>query len=337
MVGNFLSASVKTRFVCEELAKRLSAANWSVITTSCKHPRLLRLADIVHTAWSRRHDYKVAQLDVYSGAAFVWAEAAAHVFRHLGKPFVATLHGGNLPLFSQRWPRRVGRLLRAAASVTTPSPYLQHELEWLCTDMKLIPNAVDLSRYSPRVRAEIAPNLLWLRAFHRIYNPNLAADALALIVPEFPDACLTIVGPDKHDGSRESFVAAVAGHGLTTRVKIVGAVANDAVPIWLNKADIFVNTTTIDNTPVSVLEAMASGMCIVSTAAGGIPYLLRDGDDALLVPPDDPGAMASAVCTLLVDKGLPPRLSREAIAAAKAHDWSVVLPAWEALFHAVSN
>src|SRR5437773_692073 len=124
VIGNFLSSSTGTRGVCEELAARLSASNWTVLTTSdCQH-RVFRLLHMISTVWRKRREYSVAQVDVYSGLAFLWAEAVCQNLRWAGKPYVLTLHGGNLPSFARRWPRRVCRLLRSAAAVTTPSRYL---------------------------------------------------------------------------------------------------------------------------------------------------------------------------------------------------------------------
>ena len=77
---------------------------------------------------------------------------------------------------------------------------------------------------------------------------------------------------------------------------------------------------------------MACGLCIVSTRVGGIPYLLEDGSDALLVPPNDPDAMAAAVRRILTEPGLAERLSRNARQKASGFDWRTILPRWEALF-----
>jgi glycosyltransferase involved in cell wall biosynthesis len=103
------------------------------------------------------------------------------------------------------------------------------------------------------------------------------------------------------------------------------------IPGWLDTADIFLNTTNIDNTPVSLIEAMAAGLCIVSTNVGGIPYLLEDGVDALLVPPGDPRAMANAIQRILTDPRLPQKLSSNARRKAEGFSWQVVYPMWENL------
>ncbi len=121
LIGNFLSGSIGTRGVCEELAGRLTASGWSVLTTSSKPGRAARLADMLATVWTRRRDYDVAHIDVYSGAAFFWAESVAFALRRLSKPYVLTLHGGALPDFARQWPARTRHLLQSAAAVTAPS------------------------------------------------------------------------------------------------------------------------------------------------------------------------------------------------------------------------
>jgi glycosyltransferase involved in cell wall biosynthesis len=105
----------------------------------------------------------------------------------------------------------------------------------------------------------------------------------------------------------------------------------------LNGGDVFLNTTRVDNTPVSVLEAMACGLCVVSTNVGGIPYLLQHGHDALLVPSDNAEAMAGAVRRILTEPGLAAQLSANARGTASGCDWSAVLPQWEALIDELAS
>ncbi len=123
--------------------------------------------------------------------------------------------------------------------------------------------------------------------------------------------------------------------GVADKIEIVQGVHKEQVPEILNQGDLFINTTNIDNTPVSVIKSMACGLCIISTNVGGIPYLLEDGSDALLVPPGDPEAMANAVVRILTEPGLAAKLSVNARAKAEQYDWSVVLPKWEQLFEQV--
>jgi glycosyltransferase involved in cell wall biosynthesis len=204
-------------------------------------------------------------------------------------------------------------------------------------DIQLIPNGLDVSAYTPRLARPAGPSMVWLRAFHQIYNPELAVEVLARIRRDFPEARLTMVGPDTGDGSLDHTRSAARRLEVEDRVEFTGGVPKRDVPRWLQKGDIFLNTTNVDNTPTSVLEAMASGLCVVSTNVGGLPYLLDSGEDALLVEPDDVDAMAGAVRTILTDAALASKLSRAAGEKARNTDWSVVLPRWEALLASVAR
>lgn len=338
LLGNFLSAHGGSRGVCEELALRLQGRGWEVSAASSRPQRTLRLLDMCLTTWRARKRYEVAQVDVFSGPAFLWAEAVVGVLRLLGKPFVLTLHGGSLPRFAQRWPGRVRRLLASAAAVTTPSRYLLEQMAPYRNEIILLPNALDISQYHPRPLAQpTRPRLIWLRAFHHIYNPVLAAQVIDRLRHEWPDIHLTMVGPDKGDGAFQQFQCFVTDHGLGAHVTCVGEVSKAEVPAWLQRGDIFLNTTNVDNTPVSVIEAMACGLCVVSTNVGGIPYLLEYETDALLVPPSDPDAMAAAVHRILTEPELAENLSRNARRKAEQFDWETILPQWERLLTEVAQ
>ena len=74
LVGNYLQAT-NAHALGEDLCAHLDAQGWRTFTTSARRPSLTRLADMVGTTWRRRRDYEVAQVNVYSGRAFFWAEA----------------------------------------------------------------------------------------------------------------------------------------------------------------------------------------------------------------------------------------------------------------------
>ncbi len=339
LVGNFLSQTSGNYNVCEDLADRLRLAGWSVATTSDKPERFLRLTDMLHTIWRQRHNYRVAQVDVFSGWAFAWAEAAGALLHRLGRPFVLTLHGGNLPAFARRHPQRVRRLLQSAAAVTVPSRYLLEQMSPYAAKLQLLPNPLDLNCLPFRLRRRAVPHLIWVRAFHNIYNPPLAARVVRQLQNEGSTVALTMLGHDKGDGSWQETQRVAAALGVSEHMQCPGGVPKSEVPHWLGQADIFINTTNVDNTPVSVLEAMACGLCVVSTDAGGLPYLLTHEHDALLVPCDDARAMAAAVRRILDEPGLAERLSHNARCTAQQFAWTDLLPRWEKLLleSAISN
>src|SRR5262245_23796593 len=201
LVGNLLSSTRGVRSVSEDLAEKLLSSGWQVITTSEKPGRLARLIDMVLTVWRRRREYAVANVEVFSGMAFCWVEIVCFLLRRLGKPYILTLHGGDLPNFARRYPRRVRRLLRSARFVTTPSRYLLERMSAYRSDLILAPNPLNLEAYPFRHRSQAEPKLVWLRAFHRIYNPALAARMVKQLASEFPEIHLDMIGPDKGDGN----------------------------------------------------------------------------------------------------------------------------------------
>lgn len=337
VVGNFLSGSVDVRCVCEDLSEHLQESGWRVQRTSTILSRPLRLLDMVSTAWRHRDGYEIAVVDVYSGLSFLWAEAVCQVLSRAGKPFVLTLHGGNIPAFARRWPSRVRRLLRSADLVTAPSAYLREQMLAYRNEIELIPNAIDLLSYPYVLRPKVTPRLIWLRAFHEIYNPTLGPQILSILETEFPDVELIMIGRDKGDGSLQRTRQLAHRLGVSRRLQTPGGVPKWDVPAWLNRGDIFLNTTRVDNTPISVLEAMACGLPVVSTNVGGIPYLLDHGRTALLTADDNAGEMANAIRTLLVDPATAARLSAAGRDLVTAFSWQRVLPRWQDLLNSLRH
>ena len=335
--GNFYASEGGSLSVCEELSGRLKACGWPVITVSRKRDRVAKLADMVTTAWRERARYDVAQIDLFSGAAFVWAEAVAWTARRAGRPFILTLHGGSLPEFASERPDRVKRLLQAATAVTAPSRFLYDGMRKYRDDIVILPNALSLDSYHYRHRAVANPTIVWLRAIHDVYNPTLLPRVISRVAEDAPRIQAIMVGPDKGDGSLQRTLDTAQALGVQHRLKYVGGVAKSEVPKLLDQGDIFLNTANVDNTPVTVGEAMASGLCVVSTNVGGIPYLLDDDVNALLVPPDDEALMSNAVHRLLTEPALASRLSMAARAKAEELDWKQILPKWENLLSAAAN
>jgi glycosyltransferase involved in cell wall biosynthesis len=328
LVGSHLSEHVGTRSVGEELALRLRDLGWPVITTSHKLGKFRRLADMLKTIWARRLDYDIALIEVFSGNAFLWAEAAASVARRLNKPIALALHGGGLPEFASRHSCRVKRLLSRAERVASPSKLICSQLSPFRSDIVHVPNGIQLSAYPFRLRANARPALCWLRAFHETYNPLMAVETLAVVSKSFPEARLAMTGPDKGDGTLEAGQKRVAALHLEHAFQAHAGIAKSEVPARLNQSDIFLNTTNYESFGVTVLEAAACGLCTVCTSVGELPLMWQDGQDTLLVPRASAQAMAAAVTQILTDPATAERLSHRARTRAEAFDWAAVLPRW---------
>ncbi len=335
LIGNFLSSKGLGYSVIEDLAEKLKKAGFGVFKASSYASGWLRAAHMIYITIRYHNQYELAVIDLFSGKAFFWGEAVAYILSFFKKPFIFVLRGGALPDFSQRHPNLVKTCLKKAVKVVAPSDYLAEKMRLYRNDLISISNPIDVAKYNFGLRQNLKSKLVWMRAFHKIYNPSLAPKVISILKRDFSDICLIMVGPNKGDGSLEETQEEALRLGVKDNVSFAGAASKKEVPVWLNRGDIFINTTNVDNTPISVIEAMACGLCVVSTNVGGIPYLLKHEEDALLVPPNDPTAMATAIRRILIDPNLAERLSINARKKAERFDWSEILPQWEALFESM--
>lgn len=309
----------------EILADRFADEGWTVRETSRLPSRPLRLLDTLSCLVLWRRSIDLVVLSVFSGPAFVMADLTSLLARWLRLPTIMWLHGGNLPTFEQRHPKWVRRVLRRGELVVSPSTFLA-TVSGEATAIEIIPNLIDLDTLPYRPRITVKPRLLWMRTFHPIYNPGLAVRSFDRLRRTHPDASLTMAGQEKGLTSDVKTEVERLGHG--SAVTFPGFLGPEDKSRVFNDHDIYLHTNHIDNTPVSVLEAAAAGLPIVATAVGGIPHLLHDEQDALLVPDDDAEAMATAVARLLDEPGLADRLARNARALAEASAWPPVRERW---------
>jgi len=313
----------------ETLAARFVDDGWAVrLTSSARHP-VSRAACVGADLLRWRHSLDVTVVNVFSGRAFAHADLATAVSRGLRGATVLHLHGGDLPAFAARRPGWVRRVLARAQAIVAPSEYLAGVFRPLGFDVSVIPNVVVIDDHPFRLREAARPDLLWLRAFEPLYRPMLALQAFALVRRRWPEATLTMAGPD--GGLLADIQRAAASMGLGASVRLPGVLD----PVGLRRAfdthDVLLTTSRIDNAPLSVLEAAASGLPVVAAAVGGLPYLITDGHDGLLVADGDADALAAAVVRVVTEPTLAARLSANGRKLAERSAWPAVRPRWEAL------
>ncbi|RPI57484.1 MAG: glycosyltransferase, partial [Acidobacteria bacterium] len=192
---------------------------------------------------------------------------------------------------------------------------------------ELIPNLIDLENYPYRHRRQLQPRLLWMRSFHPLWNPEMALRVFRRVHDHLPHAVLVMAGQDK--GFQAQTMELARDLNLGDAVRFPGFLNEEAKIREGSTADIFLNTNRVDNMPVSVVEACALGLPVVATKVGGIPDLLTDGDNALLVPDNDDVRMADGVLRLLNDPDLAGRLSANARRLAEQSAWKRVGPEWQ--------
>lgn len=309
------------------IAERLRTEGVSIATVSRARTSLGRVLEVFLKGPWLMARHRQVMVDVFGERAFVYESFAIGCARLLRRRVIAVLHNGMLPDFVRRWPRWTKFILAHADVVVTPHEYLREQLTPLGIRIDgVIPNFIDLERYTFRKRSGLAPRFLYLRGMHAIYNPEMALRAFALIQAQYPEATLTMAG---RDGAELPRCRAMVMELSLRNVSFRGVVSKREIATLAEDHDIHLHTNRFDNMPVTILEMWASGLPIVGTNVGGVPHLVRDGMDAILVPSEDHRAMAAACGELLSRPELAVRLSVNGRARAEALTWPRVKPLWD--------
>lgn len=319
----------------ERLGDLLQQEGYSVISVSSSTNRYVRLVDIVQTLIRHRHEFDILLLQVFGGPSFVVEDIASWLGQFFGHRIVMVLRGGAMPDFMAHYPGWNRRVLRRADLFVTPSMFLKRAIAPYGFHARVIPNIIDLSAYQYRHRERVFPRLFWMRSFHPIYNPLMAVRVLSQLRTRIPEATLVMAGQDK---GQEAEVRALAQSlGLNGALRFSGFLDMAGKMREASAADIFLNTNCIDNMPVAVVEACALGLPVVSTAVGGVPDLLTDGETGLLVPDNDVQSMSDGICRLLEEPALAAKLSEKGRELAEESSWELVRAQWESVISEVSK
>ncbi|WP_026935521.1 glycosyltransferase family 4 protein [Christiangramia echinicola] len=324
-LGNKLEKHGFSPTSIDTLPSLLKAEGYRVDSVSSIRNKPLRLLHMLGSVILKRN-VDLVLIDTYSTTNFWYAVLSAQACLLLSTPYIFILHGGNLEDRFSRSSSRILNLFRKAKANVVPSDFLKDKLKrFQLRNMVYIPNSIELSEYDFIKRNKVAPKLLWVRAFDKVYNPEMAITVLEILRKDYPEAKLCMVGADK-DGSHEELKKMAKDEDLA--VKFPGKLKKSEWIDLSNEYDIFINTTSIDNTPVSVIEAMALGMPVVSTNVGGIPYLINNTENGLLVDSNDAEAMAMAVKQLIEHPELTEKLSVQGRQKVENFNWGKVKPLW---------
>jgi glycosyltransferase involved in cell wall biosynthesis len=244
--------------------------------------------------------------------------------RFLGKRVMLNYHSGEADDHLARWGALVHPWLRLAHEIVVPSPYLKKVFARHGYPVRVIRNVVDTSRFRYRKREPLRPRLLSVRNLEPHYRVDIVLKAFALLKSRYPDASLTIAGYGSEEGRLRRLAASLGTGGI----RFAGRVEPEATPDLYDEADIFVNASVVDNQPVSILEAFAAGLAVVSTDTGDIANMVRNGETGCVVLPDDAAAIADAVTGLLENSHHALGLVRRARRDVERYTWSRVREAW---------
>jgi glycosyltransferase involved in cell wall biosynthesis len=324
-IGNNLTGKTKYNSTIVVLSSLLRSEGFSVTISSDKINKLLRLLDMCFTLIKHRNKTDYILIDTFSTINFYYALIISQLARVFSLKYVPILHGGNLPERLEKNKLLSNLIFKNSYKNVAPSNYLKSSFERKGYETMFIPNILEIQNYKFKERKHLEPKLFWVRAFKEIYNPTLAIKVLAMLKKRYPKAKLCMVGPFVDNSYNECL-------SLISELKIENSVEFTDVLLkedWHKKSedyDIFINTTNFDNTPVSVMEAMALGLPVVSTNVGGMPFLITDKKDGILVDNNNPLQMKNAITDILNANNT--KLAQNARNKVESFDWSIVRNKW---------
>ncbi|MGH9970114.1 MAG: glycosyltransferase family 4 protein [Pyrinomonadaceae bacterium] len=283
-----------------------------------------------------RSVYKYDVIHVFSASyfSFVLAPTPAIIIGKLyGKKILLNYHSGEAEDHLTRWRRSAIPTIRLVDSLVVPSEYLVRVFTKFGLKARAICNIIDTTRFHFRRRMTLRPKFLSNRNLESHYAVDRVLQAFAIIQKDFPEASLTIAG----DGSRRRSLEQLAKDLGLRNTSFVGQIAPPAIIEQYEGADIYLNGSEIDNQPLSILEAFACGLPIVTTGAGGIPDIVSDGKTGFVVPCGDYRLMAERALLLLNDPQLAKEIAERAYDECRRYSWEVARGAWIGVYGELAN
>jgi glycosyltransferase involved in cell wall biosynthesis len=246
-------------------------------------------------------------------------------------PVIVNYRGGEAREYLATSARWVKPSLRRAAHLVVPSGFLQQVFSEVGLPVTVIPNIIDLDTFypAPLPAADAVFTLVVTRNLEPIYGLDTAIRAFALARMTIPDMLLKIAGSGPQCAELQGLVDRLE---LGSSVVFLGRLERPQIVALYHSAHAMLNPSRVDNMPNSVLEALACGLPVISTNVGGVPYIVEDGQTAVLVNPDDERAMARAIVKLYKDAKLRCHLRDSGCQAVAQYAWDKVRPQWITLY-----
>jgi glycosyltransferase involved in cell wall biosynthesis len=293
---------------------------------------LFRLMPYLLSLW--RAAGRVDLFHIMANSGWSWhlcAAPAIWMARLRGTPTVVNYRGGEAAAFLEESGTVLRWSLRRSNVLVVPSRFLMDVFARNGIASVVVPNIINLERFHPTAATNRPPttHLVVARNLERIYDIATALRAFALIRAATPSVTLTVAGSGPE---REALGKLCTELGIADSVVFCGRLDRDAMADLYRSASVVINPSRIDNMPNSILEAMASGIPVVSTNVGGVPFILREGITGIMIDAGNHVAMAEAVQRILADRQLAARISDAALCEVQQYSWPRVRHQWEAIY-----
>tara|TARA_R110000823_G_scaffold210224_15_gene340611 strand:+ start:890 stop:1972 length:1083 start_codon:yes stop_codon:yes gene_type:complete len=289
---------------------------------------VFRLVPYLWRIWSLAGRVDVIHLMANSGWSWQLFSAPVVWLGWLrGTPVVVNYRGGEAREYLSKSMRWVRPTLNRASAVVVPSGFLQAVFREFGVAVQVVPNIVDLELFQPPVeRASSAHfSIVIARNLEALYGIDTALQAFAIARARHAGLRLMIAGSGPQRAELEHLAQRL---DIADSVTFLGRLDRPAIVALYHAADAMLNPSRVDNMPNSVLEALACGVPVVSTNVGGVPYIVREGETALLVEMDQPEAMATAMLRLAGDEELRSALIQRGVETVAQYGWDSVRPLW---------
>jgi glycosyltransferase involved in cell wall biosynthesis len=229
----------------------------------------------------------------------LWTLPTVLAGRFFRKKVVVHYHSGEAEDHLAHWRSAVPSLM-LADEIVAPSKYLVDVFARFGLRSRAIFNILDTSRLRYRRREHVRPVFLTNRGLEPVYNVACVLRAFQIIQQRYPDASLTVA----HDGSCRAQLESLARELGLRNTRFAGCVAQETMAELYDAADMYLMSPDMDCMPGSILECFASGLPVVATKAGGVPFIVKHEQTGLLVGCGDHQALADCAMWLLEDQEL---------------------------------
>ncbi|MFZ5979222.1 MAG: glycosyltransferase family 4 protein [Candidatus Zixiibacteriota bacterium] len=238
--------------------------------------------------------------------------------KFFGKKIVLSFTSAEIEFYLDRWGRVLRPVILLADKILVPSNYTAEIFNRYGFTADTIPRCIDSRKFSFRARRDLQPRILVNRSLELKNNIPCALQAFRLVKQKYPRAELVIAG----EGSLRSDLENIVKADNLSGVYFTGWIRPEKMLGLLNNTDLYLNPSTIDDFPIGIFEAQAAGLPVVTTDAGGILEMVNDQVNALVVPINNPGAVAERIINLIENPALAEKLSYQSRSNAEKYDWS---------------
>ena len=283
------------------------------------------LASLCTRVWR----YDVIHIFSASYFSFLLAPTPALLVGKLyGKRLLLNYHSGEAEDHLQRWRRSAIPTIRLADVLIVPSAYLVRVFAEFGLQAEPIFNLIETDRFRFRERPALRPIFLSNRNFEKHYGVDRVLRAFATIQKRIPQARLIIAG----DGPERTSLEELARDLNLENAEFIGKVGHERMFELYDSTDIFLNGSEVDNQPLSLLEAFACGLPVVTTDAGGIPDMVVPEKTALVVPRGEYEQLAASAMRLLVNPTMAQSIIEQAREECRKYRWEAVREQWLKLY-----